>query len=128
MSENWQPQGALANDATAPSFAGRLMQARRMRGLSQVALARKAGLPPSSISHFEAESRRPSLDNLRRLATALCVTTDYLLCQDETVDTSTRIHAGLGKLSDSQLEVVEQLLKVLAASNENDRLSAVWTG
>ena len=33
----------------------------------------------SAISHFETGTRKPSFDNLRRLADALDVTTDYLL-------------------------------------------------
>jgi len=50
-----------------------------MRGLSQGDLASKAGLPSTSISHFESGTRKPSFDNLRRLASALDVTADYLM-------------------------------------------------
>ncbi len=63
-------------------FAERLRDAReRLRGLTQAQLAEKAGLPSTSISHFENTegTRKPSFDNLRSLANALAVTTDYLL-------------------------------------------------
>jgi transcriptional regulator with XRE-family HTH domain len=60
-------------------FPARLRLAREMRQLSQTQVAEKAGLPPSSINHFEQARRSPSFDNLRRLANALEVTTDYLL-------------------------------------------------
>lgn len=50
-----------------------------MRKLSQAELAAKAGLQPAAISHFETGARRPSFDNLQRLAAALDVSTDYLL-------------------------------------------------
>lgn len=50
-----------------------------LRGMSQAELAKITGLPPSSIAHFEGGTRKPSFDNLRKLATALNVTTDYLL-------------------------------------------------
>lgn len=63
-------------------FAERLRDAReRLRGLTQAQLAEKTGLPSTSISHFENPegTRKPSFDNLRRLANALEVTTDYLL-------------------------------------------------
>jgi transcriptional regulator with XRE-family HTH domain len=60
-------------------FRERLRAARDLRHLSQGKLAVEAGLPPTSIAHFEAGSRKPSFDSLRQLANALQVTTDYLL-------------------------------------------------
>jgi transcriptional regulator with XRE-family HTH domain len=69
------------SEPKAPSelFPERLRAARKLRAMEQVELAIKAGLPPTSISHFEGGSRKPSFDNLRRLAQALDVTADYLL-------------------------------------------------
>jgi len=68
-------------ESSRPSenFPDRLKQARELRGLSQGELAARAGMQPSAISHFETANRKPSFDNLRRLAQALDVTTDYLL-------------------------------------------------
>ena len=60
-------------------FSERLKAARELRKMSQTELAAKAILPATSISHFEAGSRKPSFENLRRLAVALEVSTDYLL-------------------------------------------------
>jgi len=68
-----------ASDGAAEVFPLRLQTARNRRGLSQQELAARTGLPPSSISHFEGGARKPSFDNLRRLANALEVSTDYLL-------------------------------------------------
>lgn len=68
--------------SSAPSelFPSRLRTAReQLRHLSQAELAERSGLQASAISHFETGSRKPSFDNLRRLAEALSVTTDYLL-------------------------------------------------
>jgi len=60
-------------------FQKRLQEARNSRDLSQDELARQANLQPSAISHFETGTRKPSFDNLRKLADALEVTSDYLL-------------------------------------------------
>lgn len=60
-------------------FQKRLVDARNMRGLSQDELANKTKLQASAISHFETGSRKPSFDNLKRLADALEITSDYLL-------------------------------------------------
>ncbi|MGN8546962.1 helix-turn-helix domain-containing protein [Bradyrhizobium sp. 13971] len=59
----------------APSavFPDRLKSARDLRGLNQDQLAKRSGLQGSAISHFETGTRKPSFDNLRRLADALGV-------------------------------------------------------
>lgn len=60
-------------------FPNRLVTSRNKRGLSQEDLAKRSNLQPSAISHFETGTRKPSFDNLRRLADALEVSSDYLL-------------------------------------------------
>ncbi len=60
-----------------------LKNCRQDKNLNQTELARKTSLQPSAISHFEAGSRKPSFDNLIKLANALEVTTDYLLDRGE---------------------------------------------
>jgi transcriptional regulator with XRE-family HTH domain len=66
-------------EAAANLFPVRLLRARRVREMTQRQLADKAGLPHGSISHFESGLRKPSFDNLIKLADALGMTTDYLL-------------------------------------------------
>jgi len=60
-------------------FKKRLADTRKRRELSQEGLAKKAGLPATAISHFESGGRKPSFDNLRKLADALDVSIDYLM-------------------------------------------------
>lgn len=70
-------------------FAQRLRYIReKVINITQEELASKTGVPSTSISHFESikDSRKPSFDNIRILAKALKVTTDYLLgLSDNTV-------------------------------------------
>src|SRR5271166_1335048 len=67
-------------ESSRPSeiFPERLRTAREKRGFNQGDLAQRAGLQPSAISHFETGTRKPSFDNLRRLADARELTTHYL--------------------------------------------------
>src|ERR1700730_9421520 len=65
------------------TFSKRLNAARRMCGLSQSDLASKTGLKQVAISLFETGRRAPSFGNLKRLADALEVTTDYLMGRSE---------------------------------------------
>ena len=51
---------------------------RQWRGLTQTALAARAGVPQSVISAIERGRRRPSLPTLKALARALAVTLDDL--------------------------------------------------
>ena len=60
-------------------FKLRLQQMRKKRELNQEELAGKAGLTSTAISHFESGSRKPSFDNLRKLADALEVSIDFLM-------------------------------------------------
>ena len=56
------------------------IRTRRMKlGITQTQLAKAAKLTPAAISQFESGARKPSFDALSKLATALKVTTDYLL-------------------------------------------------
>ena len=107
----------MSDDATSENvFGRRLRAARTERGLEQQQLAEKAGLPPSSISHFEKGARKPSFDNLRNLAKSLDVTTDYLLGRVDTMDRvegAQRLHRHLGNLSESEVNTVEGFIKML---------------
>ena len=78
-------------------------------------------MPPTSIAHFEAGARKPSFETLRRLATALDVTTDYLLGR---VDEPSFAEAGdplfrdVGKLTGRDRELAKDFLEMLAKRNE----------
>ncbi len=103
-------------------FAERLKAVRELRGLSQTQLAEKAGLPASSVSHFEAGARKPSFDNLKRLAEALDVTTDYLLGRADTPEasgTAARIHRDIHKLTSDNLKLAEDFVEFLVTRSKS---------
>ncbi|RTL03795.1 XRE family transcriptional regulator [Candidatus Dependentiae bacterium] len=60
-------------------FAHHLKTLREQRGMSQIELAQKAKVPASSISHFEAGKREPSLQNFFAICDALNTTADYFM-------------------------------------------------
>lgn len=58
----------------------RLATLRQARGISQSALAKRAGLTRAAVSHLEAGTRtRPMADTVARLARALGVSIEELL-------------------------------------------------
>ena len=106
----------LEEESSENVFGNRLRAARKERKLEQQQLAEKAGLPPSSISHFEKGARKPSFDNLRNLARSLDVTTDYLLGRVDTMDCvegAQRLHRHLGNLTESEVNTVEGFIQML---------------
>ena len=100
-------------------FSQRLKEIRELRGLSQSELAAKAKLQPTAISHFETDTRSPSFDNLRRLADALNVSTDYLIGRvDEPAiagPDAKNLFRGVEKLSESDLEAIRMMKDALLA-------------
>ncbi len=95
-------------------FQERLQAAREKRGLSQGELAKRAGFQASAISHFETGSRKPSFDNLRRLADALEVTTDYLLGRVSDTDSladADKLFRGLDRLTTADRDFIKTFLE-----------------
>ncbi len=94
-----------------------LKDCRMARNISQTELAQKTGLQPSAISHFEANSRKPSFDNLRKLADCLDVTTDYLLDREIQPNQSDLIFRYSQNLSKVDKRFAENFMRELANKN-----------
>lgn len=107
------------------TFASRLRIARdELRGMSQTELAQATGLPPSSIAHFERGARKPSFDNLRKLATALSVTTDYLLGRVDDPDVAAAadpLYRDGAKLTEQDRELAQAFMRMLAERDRQNR-------
>lgn len=93
-------------------FGQRLREIRELRAWTQEELAEKAGLAASVVSHYETGVRRkPSADNLVKLAKALGVTVDYLLGRTEMPEVSDeRVAALLRSLSRAPSDRYESFL------------------
>lgn len=109
----------MTNDNIFPK---RLLAARKKRELSQDDLAQRSGLQPAAVSHFETGARKPSFDNLRRLADALSVTADYLLGRTDDpegfAEADVAFRHGFEKLSSDQREIALEFIGVLAKRNK----------
>jgi transcriptional regulator with XRE-family HTH domain len=103
-------------------FPDRLRAARELRKLSQSDLAEKTGLQPSAISHFEQDRRSPSFDNLKRMANALNVTTDYLLGRSDDPamcgPAGDKLFRNAERMSAADLDALAAMAEALAKKNE----------
>lgn len=70
---------AIAGKSGIEGLGERLKCIREMRHMTQLDLAKKTGLMPAAISHFECGQRLPCAKNLRSLSIALNTSADYLL-------------------------------------------------
>lgn len=99
------------------NFSERLKNARELKEMSQGDLAKKSNLQPSAISHFETGKRKPSFDNLRSLADALNVTTDFLLGRTDNpagLAEPDQLHRDYQKMTKSDQEFARDMMKKLA--------------
>jgi transcriptional regulator with XRE-family HTH domain len=95
-------------------FPERLKKARELRGLGQPDVAKRSGIQSSAISHFETGNRKPSFDNLRRLAQALDVTTDFLMGRTDEIGgtaTADRLYRNIQQLQTGDREFIEDWIK-----------------
>ncbi len=105
-------------------FAERLRLARELRHFSQRKLAAETRLPPTSITHFEAGTRKPAFDSLGRLANALHVTTDYLLGRAEdpaVAQTDDPLFRDVSRLTAVDRELARDFLQMLVDRNKSKR-------
>lgn len=107
-------------------FKERLRKAREYKEISQGELAKRAGIQASAVSHFETGTRKPSFDNLKRLADALRVTTDYLLGRTEDMATSATsadtLHRHYSGLSAEYQEMADDFIELLASKAKDKKL------
>jgi transcriptional regulator with XRE-family HTH domain len=61
------------------TFADRLKELRKARGLSQKALAQSVGMSDTGIQNYELETRTPNADVVIKLSDFFGVSADYLL-------------------------------------------------
>ena len=113
-------------DSTPASdiFLERLRKTREHRGLSQRQLAGRTGLQASAVSHFETGARKPSFENLKKLADALDVTIDYLLGRTNElagVATADRLHRHIDALTADDQELAKEILETLAKRSRTRR-------
>jgi transcriptional regulator with XRE-family HTH domain len=106
-------------------LAGRILELRTARRLTQAQLAKEADLPAAAISHFETGLRTPGTSTLRRLADALGVSFEYLLGRDEEpTGAGPRVGAifrNLRELSDDSLKILEDFSRQLKARDEEKK-------
>lgn len=108
----------MANDND--DFGARLTRARETRGLSQVELARLAGLQAAAIGHFERDRRKPSFANVRALARALDVSSDFLLGRSAAMEGATTVFRGEENLTHHDRAHIQLMIDMMNQKRDSD--------
>lgn len=101
-------------------FASRLRAAREQRGLNQTELAKRSGLQPAAIGHFEADRRKPSFANIRALAKALDVSSDFLLGRAASLQGATTAFRNEESLTADDRDTIQMMINTLAKRRQGD--------
>ncbi|MBR4888306.1 MAG: helix-turn-helix transcriptional regulator [Clostridia bacterium] len=96
-------------------FGNRLRQLRKEKKLTQRQLAEMVGLRHSVVSFYEIGERSPSPEIIKKLASSLHVSSDYLLGIDrgETVD--------LFGLDEEDKHLVRTMVETLRSKKQKER-------
>lgn len=88
----------------------RVMERRKKLGLTQEALAESSDLTTQFVSYVEAGKRGMRPENLMKIASALGVSTDYLLTGDIIDKDKLLLSEKLDKLTPHQVRLVERII------------------
>ena len=93
-------------------FQTRLKETRKKRKLTQQQLADLTEIPVTSIAHFEAGGRKPSLENFYKLLIILNISADYLLGRADTQHQSIEdpITNALKDLPEAERRLIEKFI------------------
>jgi len=102
-------------------FGQRLRFARIDKGWTQEEFAQIAEIPNTSIAHFEAGSRKPSYDSLRKLAIVLDISADYLLgiVDELTIAMPARFSKKIAKISGDDRVLLDSIIELLITRNKH---------
>ena len=108
-------------DPIYTAIGSRIKQIRKSKGITQAVLAQDVGIATSHMSHIESAQSNSSLKTIIKIADALSVGVDELLCDG--LKTGTLVYqAQLDKiLADCSLIEVKAILEVASVTKESIR-------
>ena len=117
----------MSTTVSAPAFPERLAARRKQHSLTQQTLAERIGVHVVQLRRYEAGTSQPTLDVIRKIATALQVSADVLLFgQDERgPDEDLRLQfEAISRFDEEEKRVIRSLLEGMILKHEARR----WSG
>ena len=107
------------------NLSSRLIVLRKDRGLSQQAMADAIGIHVNSLKKYEAGQAQPSLDALRKIATTLHTSTDFLLFDDHERGPSDDLRLqfeAVSQFPEEERKIIKALLEGMIIKHQTKQL------
>lgn len=101
-------------DMSNAAIGGRIRQVREERGYTREKLAELADISADFLWEVEAGRKSMKVQNLGRIATALCVSTDYLIFGTSSYKENTKLNSMISAMPEDIQKQAEKLLFVFA--------------
>lgn len=88
----------------------RIMERRKKLGMTQEALAEQSGVTTQFVSYAESGKRAMRPENLMKIASALGVSTDYILTGDIIDKDKLLLSDKLDRLTAGEVRIVESII------------------
>ncbi len=98
------------------SLPARLIQLRKDKGLTQQAMAEAIGIHVNSLKKYESGQTQPSLEVIKKIATALHISTDFLLFEEHERGPNDELvlqFEAISELSSDEQHIVKEVLDSL---------------
>jgi transcriptional regulator with XRE-family HTH domain len=123
--------GYVSKQAVTADFPQRLAELRKQHNLTQAQLAERIGMHVVQLRRYEAGTSQPTLDVIRKLATALQVSADMLLFGQDArgPDDDLRLQfEAVSRFDEEEKRVVRSLLEGMILKHEARRWQTVGNG
>jgi len=103
------------------SFTVRFLQLRKQHNLTQPQMAEAIGIHVTQVKRYEAGEAQPSLDILKKIATAFNVTTDWLIFEEgerEPKDDLKLKFEAIAQMDSHERQAVDALLDAMILKHQ----------
>ena len=116
-------KGENAMDMSNTAIGGRIRQVREERGYTREKLAELADISADFIWEVEAGRKSMKIQNLGRISSALCVSTDYLIFGTSPYKENAKLNSMITSMPEDIQKQAEKLLFVFADTFRNHNQS-----
>jgi transcriptional regulator with XRE-family HTH domain len=103
------------------SFTVRFLQLRKQHNLTQPQMADAVGIHVTQVKRYEAGEAQPSLDILKKIATAFNVTTDWLIFEEGERDPQDLLKLkfeAIAQMDNSEQQTINSLLDAMILKHQ----------
>jgi len=109
------------------SFSKRFIQLRKERNLTQQQMADTVGIHITQVKRYEAEQAQPSVELLKKIATAFNVTTDWLIFSEGERELPNELQLkfeAVSQMSEDDQQTIQSIIDGMILKHTASQLTA----